>query len=178
MGSPTHLNASLSLSWWNGGGCVGLASIDFDSMRWCTGNDECVLTAGVLVGDEATCDVDAHDEFGVTELWFMLSEFDVAGVDGDASESEPCGRFDFPFGLDFDDGFPLLEISLAFECSSSRSLPPLSSFNASAASNDLRCMPILILTSIGERKKNISNLIFGFHFSYYFFPSTKQIVQH
>lgn len=103
----------------------------------------------------------------------MLSEFDVAGVDGDASESEPCGRFDFPFGLDFDDGFPLLEISLAFECSSSRSLPPLSSFNASAASNDLRCIPILILTSIGERKKNISNLIFWFSFQLLFFSIYK-----
>lgn len=135
----SHLNASVSFSWWNVE-CVGLANIDFDSMRWWTGNGVCVLALGVLVGDE------------VTELWLTaLSEFsDVAGVGGEAAiDSEhPCDFFVFEFGVDLVDGFPVLELSLAFECSSSRSLQPLSSFNASAASNDLRCMPIEIIQMI------------------------------
>lgn len=110
-----------------------------------------MFTLGVFVGDEVTCDVDALEEFGVIELWLTaLSEFiDVAGVGGDASDSEhPCDFFDF--GVDLVDGFPVLEMSLAFECSSSRSLPPLSSFKASAASNDLRCMPIMLFQTTIE----------------------------
>lgn len=46
-----------------------------------------------------------------------------------------------------DDGkcLPELEISLAFDAVSSRSLVPLSSFfNASAASNDFLCIPSII----------------------------------
>lgn len=95
---------------------------------------------GVLLGDVVTCVVDVN-EFGVAELWVRLSEFDVAGVVGDASDSEPCDFFDLEFGVDFVDGFPMLEISLPFDCSSSLSLAPLSSLNASAASNDFRCIP-------------------------------------
>lgn len=161
---PTHLNASLSLSWWNVE-CVGLANIDFDSMRWWTGNGVCVLALGVPVGNEVTCDVDAHDEFGVTELLWLTAvsvEFnDVTGVGGDASDSEhPCDFFVLEFGVDFVDGFPVLEMSLAFECSSSRSLPPLSSFNASAASNDLRCMPVFI------KRKWIGSIKIGLHLAF------------
>lgn len=142
MGSPTHLNASVSLSWWKFG-CVGLASIDFDSIRWWTGNGVCwVLADGVVLGDDVTCDADAlEDDVGVIELWLTLSEFDVVGVDGDVSASDAYDFFDFEFGVDFVDGFSVLEISLAFEYSSSV-WPPLSSFSVSAASNDLRCIPI------------------------------------
>lgn len=145
IGSPTHLNASLSPSWWKFG-CGGLESIDFDSIRWWTGNGVCCeLMFGVVLGDDVTCDVDAVDDVGVTDvLWLTLSELNVAGVcdePGDASDSVACVLFVFEFGVDLLDGFPVLEMSLAFECSSSRSLPPLSSFNASAASNDLRCIP-------------------------------------
>lgn len=116
-----------------------------------------MLALGVLVGDE------------VTELWLAAeSEFnEVAGVGGDAaSDSEhPCDFFAFEFGVDLVDGFPVLELSLAFECSSSRSLPPLSSFNASAASNDLRCIPI----------STIQMIIIEIKLKLEFFPQLKYI---
>lgn len=155
MGSPTHLNASVSLSWWKFG-CVGLASIDFDSIRWWTGNGVCwVLADGVVLGDDATCDVDTLDvDVGVIELWLTPSEFDVAGVSGDVCASDERDFFDFEFGVDLVDGFPVLDVSLAFDCSSSLSLPPLSSFSVSAASNDLRCIPIFNFKTKRQKKEN------------------------
>lgn len=142
IGSPTHLNASVSLSWWNVG-WFGLGNIDFDSIRWWTGNGVCGVLADdvLLFGDDVMCDVDVVDETGVMLAWWLCSGLDVVDGSGDASEWFTLVDLDLAVGVDLFDGWPGLEISLVFECSSSRSLPPLSSFNASAASIDLRCMP-------------------------------------
>lgn len=102
-----------------------------------------MLTLGALLGDRTPSDVNEPEVVGVTELW-LLSGFDDVGVFGDANDSDVFDFLDFDDGVNFVDGLPGLLMSvtsLAFDCSSSLSLPPLSSFNASAASNDLRCIP-------------------------------------
>lgn len=128
-----------------------------------------VLVDGVVLGDDVTCDVDTLDvDVGVTEWWLTPSEFDVAGVCGDVCASDARDFFDFEFGVDLVDGFPVLDVSLAFDCSSSLSLPPLSSFNVSAASNDLRCIPIFDFRTKRKKKKenhdyfqlNVLNVLF------------------
>lgn len=97
-----------------------------------------VVVIAMLLFGEVTLTVQLTDEAG--------DEVGVATPRHDAIESvaptvlgidEPLD----PSGISIFGG-PVLEISLAFEAVSSRSLAPLSSFfNASAASKDLRCMP-------------------------------------
>lgn len=88
---------------------------------------EVTLTVQLLIDD-------AGDEVGVAAPRHAPIESVGPTVLGIDEPLEPSGINIF--------GGPVLDISLAFEAVSSRSLAPLSSFfNASAASKDLRCMP-------------------------------------
>lgn len=97
---------------------------------------------------------DAGDEVGVAAPRHTPIESVGPSVLGIDDPLDPSGISIF--------GGPELDISLAFEAVSSRSLAPLSSFlSASAASKDLRCMPKTKVIELRYyRFRNLSVLVF------------------